>query len=144
MFARNTKQITGIQISWWHTTPLPVQKYWAEIYIDIWHYVLKVVFVCLQITFPRYHHYAELSDSIYSTSQVYIAECLFKIKSVCTYLLFCNTICGAVYFQIIHFSFLCLWENLYFILPSSPNRKHASLAIVYMWSHETMVCALYV
>lgn len=48
------------------------------------HFGLKIVFVCLHITLPHYHHYAEISEDIelLNACQVHSVECVSKIKSI--------------------------------------------------------------
>ena len=101
---------------------------------------LLIVFVCLYITPSQYHHCANLSEDIEllkCLSDIICRVC--KIKHI--FSVMNSTIYGAVCFQFNHFP--CDdWENIYFVLLSSSNRKYGLLSICLGLGHETMVCAL--
>ena len=89
---------------------------------------LQIVLVCLSNTSSHYHHCANLSEGIElikCLSDIFCRVCKIKhILSVIHY-----AICGVVWFQFTHFP--CDdWENIYFVLLSSSNRKYELLPIV--------------
>ena len=92
---------------------------------------LQIVFVCLYITPSHYHHCANFIWSHwtykmpvrYNLSSVWV----IKVKHILSVIQ--STICGAVCFQFTHFLFDD-WENIYFVLLSSSNRKYELLPIV--------------
>ena len=64
-----------------------------------------VVFVCLHITLPHYHHYADLSESIEllkCLSGTFCIECVSKIKSNISIIF--HAIYGAVRIRFTNFS----------------------------------------
>ena len=74
--------------------------------VQIIHYDSMVVFVCLHITIPSYHQYADLSESIELLKCLPGTLCLewvFKIKSVLSVIL--QAIQGALRFQLTHFTY---------------------------------------
>ena len=85
--------------------------------------------VRLYITPSHYHHCANLSediDLIKCLSAIFV-ECVSKIKHIFSVIQY--TIYGAVCFQFTHFP--CDdWDNIHFVLLSSPNRKYELLSIV--------------
>ena len=89
---------------------------------------LQIIFVCLYITPSPYHHCANLSENIELAkcpSYIFCGVCkIGHILSVIHY-----TIYGTASFQFTHFP--CDdWENIYFVLLSSSNRKYEILFIV--------------
>ena len=65
-----------------------------------------IVFVCLHITLPHNHHYADLSESIEllkCVSGTSCLQCVSKIKSILSIIF--NAIYGAVCIQLTHFSY---------------------------------------
>ena len=94
------------------------------------HYGPMVVFVCLHITQPQYHHYADVSERIEllkCLSYTFCRGCAYDQVSSLSYLS-CN-IWGYLYSA---YAFLLWWlsEYAYFILSSSTNRKYDPSAIV--------------
>ena len=67
------------------------------------HYGLIVVFVCLRITLPHYHHYAHIYEGIE------LLKCLYILSNVCLRLsqfsMILYAIYGAVCGQLTHFSY---------------------------------------
>ena len=89
-----------------------------------------VVSVCFRFfTLLHYDHYADVSEGI-DASEVHSVECVSKIESILLHIFL--AICGAVWIQLIRFSYDD-FENVYFILlssSSSSNRMYAPFAIV--------------
>ena len=82
----------------------------------------QIVLVCLYSIPSQYHHRANLSEGIelINACQIYFVGCVSKIKHILSVI--SHTICGAVSFQLTHFS--CDdWENVYIyvVLLSSSN-----------------------
>ena len=70
------------------------------------HYYPMVVFLCLHITLPHYHHYADLSESIElikCLSGTFCLECVPKIKSMISIIF--HAIYRVVHIQLTHFSY---------------------------------------
>ena len=90
-----------------------------------------VVIVCLHITQPHYHHYADLSESIELLtcfSDTFCLQCLCMIKSILSIIFL--AICGAVRIQLTQFSYDHIENKCTFLLSSS-NRKYDPFAIAY-------------
>ena len=69
------------------------------------HYDPMVVFLCLHITLPHYHHYSDLPEGIgllKCLSGTFCLECVSKIKSILSIIF--HAIYGAVRIQLAHFS----------------------------------------
>ena len=70
------------------------------------HYYPMVVFVCLHITLPHYHHHADLSESIEfikCLSGTFCFESAPTIKSILSIIF--HATCGAVRIQLSHLSY---------------------------------------
>ena len=91
---------------------------------------LQIVFVCLYIASSHYHHCAKLIWRYWTyknACQIYFVEYVSEIKHILSVIHY--TIYGAVWFQLTHLA--CDdWENIYFVLLSSSNRKCELLSIV--------------
>ena len=90
---------------------------------------LQIQFVYLYITSSHYHHCANLFEDIehLNVCQIYFIECVSEIKHIISVTRY--TIYGAVCFQFTHPP--CDdWENVYFVLLSSSNRKYDILPFV--------------
>ena len=90
---------------------------------------LQITFVCLYITSSHYHHCVNLSEDneLINACQIYFVECVSEIKHILSVIHY--TIYGAVCLQFTHFP--CGdWEDIYFVLSSSSNRKYELLPIV--------------
>ena len=95
------------------------------------HYGLMVKFVCLQITLPHHHHYADLSEGIEllkCLSVILNIECVSKIKSILPIIF--QVIYVAVRIQLTHFSYVDCENMCTFILSSSSNWNYDSFAMV--------------
>ena len=66
------------------------------------YYSSMVVFVCLNITLPKYHHFAEVPESIELKECAHFVACVFKIKPILPIIF--HAIYGAVCIQLTHFS----------------------------------------
>ena len=67
------------------------------------HYGLMVIFICLHITLPHYHHYADVSEGTENVCYVHSVECLSKINSIFSIIF--HTICRTMCIQLSHFSY---------------------------------------
>lgn len=105
------------------------------------HFGLKIVFVCLHITLPHYHHYAEISEDIelLNACQVHSVECVSKIKSIIS-IIFHHI--GRWVFWAYPFPFVMIVRirvlNLIIIIESEVWTIYHCLGLC----HETMVCAV--
>ena len=101
--------------------------WWVQIFGD--------VLACRSYSFVcTVHHFIIIIVQTYlkalylkNAYRIYFVECVSKIKHILSVIHY--IICGAVCVQFTHFS--CDdWENIYFVLLSSSNRKYELLPIV--------------
>ena len=93
---------------------------------------LQIVLICLYTTPSHCHHWANLSEDIglLNSCQIYFVECVSKIDHIRSVIHYTISIYGAVCFQFTNFP--CDdWENIYFVLLSSSNRKYELSSIVW-------------
>ena len=100
-----------------------------------WVQILGYVLTCRSCSFVcTLHHLIIIIVQTYlrtlnlrNACQIYFVECVSKIKHIFSVIHY--TIYGAVCFQFTHFP--CDgWENIHFVLLSSPNRKYELSSIV--------------
>ena len=101
------------------------------------HYEPMVIFICLYIPLPHYHHYSDLSEIIEllkCSSDTFCLKCVSKIKSILSIIL--HAIHGAVRIQLTHFSYSD-YENMCTLAyhhHQIGNMTHIPLFRVRLWN----------
>ena len=111
------------------------------------HYDPMVVFVCLHIALPHYHHNADLSEAIELLkcfSDISCLEWMFKIKSV--FLIIYHSIYGTWCIQLTHYSYddcvnTC---TLSYYLHQIGSMTHLSSLRVMSWNNGTHCMSVYI
>ena len=102
---------------------------------------MMVIFICLHITLPHYHHYADISEGIKLVNgiKVHPVEYMSKIKSILTIIF--HAIYGTVCIQLTHF--LCDdCENSVLYLIIIIKSEESPICHCSELDCETMVCAV--
>ena len=102
------------------------------------HYGPMIVFVCLHITVPHYHHYADISEGI-GLLKLHSVQCVSNIKSI----LSSNfpEIYGAVCIRFTHFSSNDCENNVRYLDINITSEVWPIYHCLWL-GHETMVCVV--
>ena len=106
------------------------------------HYYPKVVFVCLHITLPRNHHYADLpecTELLKCLSGTLCPGCVSKIKSILSIIF--HAIYVAVQIQLSHFSYDDC-ENMCTLFIFIIKSKVWPICHYLGLGYETMICTV--